>query len=382
MQRKQHPLVSPATGTQRHVVSWHYGQPDSTGPHVYLQASLHADELPGMLVLQHLKSQLDAAEAAGRLTGRVTVVPVANPIGLDQTLMYAQLGRFELGSGKNFNRHYPNLAAAIAPVIAPQLSHDPAQNTRVIREAIHAWLRAQPPRTELETLRHTLLDLAVDADVVLDLHCDFEAVLHLYVEAPYLAQAEPLIRHLGAETVLWANDDLNATMVGDLSGGLCFDEALSSVWWRLRAAFPDHPIELACLSSTVELRGQQDVSHPLAQADAANLMAYLVHTGVIAGDPSPLPPARCQPTPLAGSETLEAPHPGVLVYVQPVGAQLSVGDVVAQIIEPYTGQTTDIRASVTGQLYARQVLRWATTGLDIGKIAGATAFKTGQLLSA
>jgi hypothetical protein len=85
---------------------------------------------------------------------------------------------------------------------------------------------------------------------------------------------------------------------------------------------------------------------------------------------------------LAGSETLEAPHPGVLVYLQPVGAQLSIGDVVAQIIEPYTGQTTDIRASVGGQLYARQVVRWATTGLDIGKIAGATAFKTGPLLSA
>lgn len=381
MKRVQHPLASPATGTQRHLVSWHYGDPDSRGPHVYLQASLHADELPGMLVLHHLKSYLDAAEVAGRLKGRVTVVPVANPIGLDQTLMYAQLGRFELGSGKNFNRHYPNLAAAIAPTIASQLGSDPARNTHVIRDAMHTWLRTQPQRTELDTLRHTLLDLAVHADVVLDLHCDFEAVLHLYVEAPYLAQAEPLIRHLGAETVLWANDDLDATMVGDLSGGFCFDEALSSVWWRLRATFPDYPIDLACLSSTIELRGQQDVSHPLAQTDATNLMAYLVHTGVVAGDPSPLPPAHCKPTPLAGAETLEAPHPGVLVYLQPVGAMLSVGDVVAQIIEPFTGRTTDICASVAGQLYARQVVRWATTGLDIGKIAGTKAFKTGQLLS-
>ncbi len=231
MQRKQHPLVSPATGTQRHVVSWHYGQPDSTGPHVYLQASLHADELPGMLVLQHLKTQLDAAEAAGRLTGRVTVVPVANPIGLDQT-----------------------------PVIAPQLSHDPAQNTRVIREAIHAWLRAQPPRTELETLRHTLLDLAIDADVVLDLHCDFEAVLHLYVEAPYLAQAEPLIRHLGAETVLWANDDLNCaphSPITRLSSPACqvpssyAANKMSATRWHRRMPPTSWPIWCTRVSSLV-----------------------------------------------------------------------------------------------------------------------------------
>jgi len=382
MQVKTHPLVSPATGTQRQVISWHYGAADAPGPHVYLQASLHADELPGMLVLQHLKHLLDAADASGQIKGRVTVVPVANPIGLDQTLMYAQLGRFELGSGKNFNRHYPNLAAIITPMIADQLSSDAQQNTRIIRDAMHAWLRAQTPRSELESLRNTLLDLAVDADVVLDLHCDFEAVMHLYVEAPYLVQAEPLMRHMRAETVLWANDDVDATMVGDLSGGLCFDEALSSVWWRLRAAFPQMPINLACLSSTIELRGQQDVSHALAGMDAQNLMAYFKHIQVIDGTPDPLPPALCHATPLAGSETLEAPHPGVLVYLKQVGERVKVGDAVAQIVEPFTGKTTDICATVAGTLYARQVLRWATTGLDIGKIAGSEAFKTGQLLSA
>ena len=382
MRTQHHPLRSPSSGTQRALHSWHFGSADNKGPHVYLQASLHADELPGMLVLQHLKRLLVAAEAAGHITGQVTIVPMANPIGLDQTLLYAQLGRFELASGKNFNRHYPDMASAISDTVAAQLGDDETANKRTIRQAMQQWLAAQAPASELDSLRLTLLTLACEADVVLDLHCDFEASLHLYVEAPYLDQADALMRYLGAQTVLWAEANNASSMVGDTRDGLCFDEALSSVWWRLRAQHPDAAIPMACLSSTVELRGQADVSHPLAEQDARNVMAYLTHRGVLSAPSLPMPVAACVPTPLAGSQTLCAPHAGVLVYQQPVGAQLAVGDVVAQVIDPLTGHTTDLRAEVAGALYARHVLRWATTGLDVAKIAGPTAFKTGQLLSA
>ncbi len=45
-------------------------------------------------------------------------------------------------------------------------------------------LMAEVPATELQSLRNTLMLLSHDADVVLDLHCDFEAALHMYVEQP------------------------------------------------------------------------------------------------------------------------------------------------------------------------------------------------------
>lgn len=86
MDTQHHPLISPACGTSRSLSSWHFGVP-GRGPKVYLQASLHADELPGMLVLQHLRQRLQAAEVAGQLQGEVVLVPLANPIGLDQTWM-------------------------------------------------------------------------------------------------------------------------------------------------------------------------------------------------------------------------------------------------------------------------------------------------------
>ncbi|MDD7960705.1 succinylglutamate desuccinylase/aspartoacylase family protein, partial [Klebsiella pneumoniae] len=68
----------------------------------YIQASLHADELPGMLTATLLLRRLAALEEAGQLRGEIVVVPVANPIGLAQQVMGDNLGRFELGSMKNF----------------------------------------------------------------------------------------------------------------------------------------------------------------------------------------------------------------------------------------------------------------------------------------
>ena len=38
-------------------------------PMVYLQASLHADEISGMLVLHHLMHLLDTADTAQRISG-------------------------------------------------------------------------------------------------------------------------------------------------------------------------------------------------------------------------------------------------------------------------------------------------------------------------
>lgn len=372
MQVKRHALLSPSVGTQRELLSFHYGQP-GRGEKVYLQASLHADELPGMLVLHHLKQKLAALEARGELLGEVVVVPVANPIGLNQTLMHGQLGRFDFASGENFNRQYPDFLALLGEQIASRLSQDAEANKLAIRAAMGEALAAIQPTTELASLRHTLVSLAYDADVVLDLHCDFDAVLHVYTETPYLDQAEPLNRYLGARAVLLAKG----------SGGASFDEALSGHWWRLAEQYAGRfPIPLACLSATVELRGETDVYHHLAEQDAANLLAFLQHRGVLAGPAPALPEPACQPTPLAGSETLRAPHAGVVAFLKQPGDYVEAGEVVADVIDPLSDRVSPVLAGVSGVLYARGIVRYATAGMDLCKVAGKVAFRSGNLLSA
>ena len=104
-------------------------------------------------------------------------------------------GRFELGSGKNFNRDFFDLAAAIAPALEDCLGSDGPSNVRLIRAAMQAALEALPPAdSELQGMQRLLLKHACDADVVLDLHCDFDAAVHLYL----LPQQWPQLRSLAA----------------------------------------------------------------------------------------------------------------------------------------------------------------------------------------
>ena len=76
MRHHTHNLLAPLPGTARQIHSFHYG-PENTGRKVYIQASLHADELPGMLVAWYLKQRLAELESADLLLGEIVVVPVA-----------------------------------------------------------------------------------------------------------------------------------------------------------------------------------------------------------------------------------------------------------------------------------------------------------------
>ena len=379
MQRIDHPLLSPSLGSHKTLTSFHFGTPGSstTGRKVYIQASLHAEELPGMLTAHHLRALLEVAEAAGLLRGEVVLVPVANPIGLAQRLDHKPMGRFELDTSENFNRHYPDLAAAVAAQVLPALGQDPDANVRTVRAAIGQYLTDWTPTTELQSLRRTLMQLAHNADYFLDLHCDCEGVLHFYCEEPCWPQLEALSCFLGSE----------ATLIAKNSGGGPMDECLSGVWWQLaaqlRAQGNSAPLPQGCCSTTIELRGELDVSHPWARTDAQAIEHFLQHIGVLHAQAQPTVPApRCAPTPLAGSETLHASGPGLLVFAAQPGEHLQPGDLVAEVIDPINNTTQRVVAGVAGVLYARIRDRYVTAGCEIGKIAGATPFRSGNLLGA
>jgi predicted deacylase len=86
MRHQIHDLLAPVPGTARQIHSFHFGPEQAQGK-IYIQSSLHADEMPGMLVAWHLKQRLAELEAAGRLRSEIVLVPVANPVGLEQVLM-------------------------------------------------------------------------------------------------------------------------------------------------------------------------------------------------------------------------------------------------------------------------------------------------------
>lgn len=221
-----------------------------------------------------------------------------------------------------------------------------------------------------EALRHHLMGLALDADVVLDLHCDGEAEVHLYTQPAAWDCLAPLAALIGCRAVLLA----------EVSGGHPFDEALSGPWTALASRFPDHPIPLGCASTTVELRGQSDVCRTLGMRDARAILDYLTHLGVLSGAIE-LPAPLCSPTALAGSEALTAPAAGLLSYAVPLGTQVQAGQTVAEITNLETGQVIPVRASTSGVFYARPLDRIAEAGKHLGQIAGDRPLRDGPLLS-
>jgi len=378
MQALTHPLSSAHAPAAYALTSFHFGTP-GRGKKVYIQGSLHADEVPGMLVAQFLRTELAALEAAGKINGEIILVPAANPIGLAQAIHGAAFGRFDLTTGVNFNRAYKHVANDLKRSLEGKLGQDAAANVALIREHARASIADWTPATDAETLKKTLMTLAIDADIVLDLHCDNEAVLHIYAGTPLAEAIAPLSAIMGS----------HATLLAYEAGGEPFDEACSRLWWDLDKHFEHKfPIPPACLSTTVELRGEQEVSYELARKDAAGLLQFLTLNGVLgdaaaqAAAAAAVPAPLCAATPLEGVEPLYAPHAGILVYTRELGARVAAGEAVADLIDPVGGAVTVLRAAVDGVFFARSAHRHVIRGMNVGKVAGAKAYREGDLLSA
>ncbi len=370
--RTELPLPAVAPGTRRSLTVLRFGTPGAR-PKVYLQAGLHADELPGMLTLRHLAARLTEAEDRGEIAGEIIVVPVANPIGLDQRVNGFLMGRYDQTTAGNYNRDYPDLAALTAPELAGRLGTDAAANVATIRAAMAAALGAAQPLTEVDSLRHLLLSLAFDADIVLDLHADNEAELHLYTGTPLWPDALDLASELDARAVLLA----------EISGGNPFDEACSGSWWALAKQFPEAAVPPACLAATIELRSNDDVDDRQADDDARALYRFLERRRAIStGSSGVLPRLRCEATPLDAMQQLKASSAGVVSYRRKLGEFIYLGEIVADIIDPL-GESVPVTATTDGILFARHSQTWAWPGKVIGKVAGAVplAERKGRLLT-
>ena len=84
-----------------------------------------------MMILRELCKLLAAAEDAGEIKGEIVVVPMANPLGVDQALNSAVIGRFELRSGANFNRAWPDLVSGLADSVRRRIGTDAEENVEL-----------------------------------------------------------------------------------------------------------------------------------------------------------------------------------------------------------------------------------------------------------
>jgi hypothetical protein len=353
-------IAAPSLGTVQALVVHRYG---TTGarPKVYIQAAIHAGEIPALLVAHHLQALLETA----KVLGEVVLVPAANPIGLAQRIQRRHVGRYDLDSGVNFNRGFPDLAGRVDVLVGAKLGDDPVRNVAMIREAARLSLNEMPAVQPSPVLKKALLGLALDADIVLDLHCAKRALLHLFVNASSWPDAADLHADIGSE----------ATFLEEETGsGLAFDHATGGLWRELAKRHPGRPIPEAAFSATVELRGFAAVDDRTAAVDAANLMRFLQRRGVVAGDAGPLPEPLSDPTPLAGVGFVMAPRAGVVVLKTELGAHVRRGQIVADIVDPMAetvaGARTSLISPTDGLVYELLDQHYVIEGQSVCHVAG------------
>lgn len=361
-QRQTAMLPGDAPGTTTEF-NWYRAGPEAATEKVYLQAALHADEQPGTMVLHHLLPLLRAADEAGKLLAGFAVMPMVNPLGMSNLSLRQHIGRYDLNTGVNYNRRWPDLTV-LAARIGRRLSSDADANTALIRQEIAGWIDEQRPRNAAEQLRLLALREAHDASLVLDLHCDNDALLHIFTSPELMPSLQDLADWMGAAATLTAAD----------SGGGSFDEVLPQLYRRVAAANPGSPVPMASATATLEYRGQADSFDRLGAEDARRLYGFFCGRGLIDDDPGPPPEPAPAATPLEATEIVRVDHPGLLAYRVELGERVAKGQPIADLIaldgpEAFIARTP-VLAGTDGFVLSRLVGKYVTRGAGIAKIVG------------
>lgn len=331
-------LAGDTEGVSYELTVFRFKGSSKTAPTAYIQAALHAGELPGVVAIHALMPKLRAAEAEGRILGDITIVPAANPVGRAQYHFGELEGRFHFGTRTNFNRDFPLL-------------------DRPHKDAL-------PPLTPAATvdvrLKRMLVELSLGHDIVLDLHCDFEAVPYLYIPA----QLWPVMQDCAAAM------GVDAVIIWDGASGAAFEEAAIHPWLQV-------PPEKAGLDkrvvTTVEYRGIADVDEKYARSDAEGLYRLLATRGVIADKKAgKQKPFKGVAAPIDHVEMISMPRSGAILFHVEPGQRVRKGAKLATIVHTpgEADGAIDLHAPQAGYVLTHIWQRWGRAGDDIIKLVG------------
>lgn len=336
---------------------------------VYIQAGLHADEHPGMLVIQHLLTQLSELHNLDALDGKVTLVPYANPIGMMQNVLGCWTGRFNLANGENFNRNFPDVVAGLEALSPPYAQP----------EALFAQILAEKDHDDvIFAAKKALLREAITHDVILDLHCDTAGILHLYTHERYPQRAVTLAAAIGAPVVL----------LESFAGGGAFDEACT-LGWKWLAEKGLSPAARIPFSASLELRGQADVSDELAAEDARRIIRFLKAEGIITSGAEGVDDQsreKVSSFPLEGATHLPAPGNGLVVWKKQPGEWVSRNEIIGEVVVMQgttCGHRLPIVSPIDGIILVQPLMKLVRTGQRVALIAGSTPLpdrRQGKLL--
>lgn len=308
-----------ATGHGLSVPLFHIAGKDSQAPKVFIQANVHGAEVQGNAVIFQLMKRLEQMD----VQGDVTILPLANPLGINQKSGEFTLGRFDPITGVNWNREYLDHQIDVASWYQRHCELDDKALIAAYRAELiascDAHLNQQWGVTTGKRLAVTLQQLAHQADIVIDLHTGPKSCKHMYCPE-YDVNAATLF-------------SIAYTLVIPNEFGGAMDEAAFCPWWQLtehiNAVGRDFQVPVAAF--TLELGSQELIDLDDALTDAHGILAYLSHRGVVADkvEPAQMPRYGCY---LKDYKKYHAPTAGLVEYKARLGHILYSGETLANVL--------------------------------------------------
>ena len=152
---------------------------DRPGKKAYIQSNLHGAEIVGNAVIQQLIEYLMTLDPS-QLQGEIWLVPVCNPLGVNQRSHFFATGRFNSYDGQNWNRIFWDYEKEVLDLtdFALRLSNNSPEVIRhnYLAKIKQAWEKEgekinRPCSVPLShQYRYQLQSLCLDADYVIDIH--------------------------------------------------------------------------------------------------------------------------------------------------------------------------------------------------------------------
>lgn len=294
-------------------------QGQGNGPRVYIQANIHGAEVQGNAVIYQLLEFFRQHPPQGD----VVMVPQANPLGINQKSGEFTLGRFDPVTGTNWNRQYYFDSSLLEPFSQQYIDADEA----VIRDAFRDRLREQINQRQSspwgltcgQHLAMNLQKMAMEADIVLDLHTGPISARHLYV--PEYAR----------ERARYFNIPLNILIPSDFDGAM--DEACFSPWWQLSQQFAKLGRKLPVMvdAFTLELGSQELLDVNAAGRDALGICNYLQHQGMWPDKSFICDPVSLYACYLSDYKAYHSPAGGQVEYQAQLNQPLAAGEPLATL---------------------------------------------------
>jgi predicted deacylase len=292
------------------------------GPVVYIQSSIHGAEVQGNVVIYHLLQALKTSQ----IKGKIILVPNCNPVGTNIKAGEYTQGRFDPVNGTNWNRGYfydESQVREFASNVDPSstLPNIKAEFRQRLSASIEAKL-AQPWGLGLaQQLNLNLQKIAVNADIVLDLHNGPVSTRHVYIPE-YARQAA------------YQFSIPHCIFIPNVFAG-ALDEACFCTWWLLQDCLNERfnsEFNFGVEAFTLEMGSQEVIDFAEGEKDALGILGYLAKKGVL--DNQQYQPAKMQRlgVSLADYKTLFTDFGGMVEYCVKPGQKVKKGEVMARVL--------------------------------------------------